>query len=250
MISIVIPTYNEKDAIEGALVQFKPLTLPHEIIVTDDKSTDNTVEIAKKYTDIVLIPESKHISISANRNDGVRHSHGDMLVFIDADTRINEPEAFFTRALKHFEDDPRLVALTGKLNVLPEFETFGDKLVYAVFNIVHHIKNNVLHMGEAPGRFQMMRRSAFEKVNGFREDLVTREDGDMFARLSKIGRTLYDPKLQVFHSGRRAHAIGWPRLLTIWMVETFWVAAFGTTRSKNWERWWEKDARARNAPKA
>ena len=96
------------------------------------------------------------------------------------------------------------------------------------------------------GRFQMMRRSAFDKVNGYREDLITREDGDMFSRLSKIGRTMYDPKLEVFHSGRRAHAIGWPKLLSIWIIETFWVAAFGTTRSKNWERWWEKDAKQRH----
>jgi glycosyltransferase involved in cell wall biosynthesis len=245
MLSIVIPTYNEKDAIEGCLAQFKSLTLPHEIVVTDDKSTDNTVEIAKKYANIVLEPESKHISISANRNDGVRHSNGDVLVFIDADSRIKEPQAFFTRALKDFERNPQLVALTGSLHVSPELETFGDKIVYAIFNVVHRVKNNVLHMGEAPGRFQMMRRSAFDKVNGYREDLVTREDGDMFARLSKIGRTMCDHKLQVFHSGRRAHAIGWPKLLTIWMVETFWVAVFGTTRSKNWERWWEKGAKKR-----
>ena len=245
MISIVIPTYNEKDAIEGALTQFDSLTLPHEIIVTDDKSTDATAEIARKYADIVLVPESKHISISANRNDGVRHSHGDMLVFIDADSRIKEPEVFFGRALKHFDENPKLVALTGSLHVSPELETFGDKIVYAGFNIVHRVKNNILHMGEAPGRFQMMRLSAFDKVNGYREDLITREDGDMFARLSKIGSTTYDPKLEVLHSGRRAHAIGWPKLLSIWMVETFWVAAFGTTRSKNWERWWEKDAKAR-----
>jgi len=243
MISIIIPTYNEEKAIEKALTQFRSMTLPHEIIVTDDKSADDTVPIAKKYADIVLVPESKHVSISANRNDGVRHSHGDMLVFIDADSRINGPEAFFSRALRHFDEDPRLVALTGSLHVLPELETFGDRLVYAIFNIVHRVKNNFLHMGEAPGRFQMMRRSAFDKVGGFREDLITREDGDMFSRLSKIGRTLYDPELEVFHSGRRAHAIGWPKLLWIWMVETFWVAAFGKSRSKNWERWWEKGAK-------
>jgi glycosyltransferase involved in cell wall biosynthesis len=243
MISIIIPTYNEEKAIEKALAQFRSMTVSHEIIVTDDKSTDNTAEIARQYADLVLVPPAKHVSISANRNDGVRHSHGDMLVSIDADSRIMEPEAFFARALKHFDADPRLVALTGSLHVLPELETAGDRIVYAIFNAVHLVKNNFLHMGEAPGRFQMMRRSAFDEVGGFREDLITREDSDMFSRLSKIGRTLYDPELEVFHSGRRAHAVGWPRLLTIWMTETFWVAAFGKSRSKNWERWWEKGAK-------
>jgi len=134
---------------EGALTQFGSLTLPHEIIVTDDKSTDNTAEIARKYADIVLVPESKHVSISANRNDGVRHSHGDMLVFIDADSRIKEPEAFFARALKHFDENPRLVALTGSLHVSPELETFGDKIVYAGFNLTHRVKNKLAAHGRS-----------------------------------------------------------------------------------------------------
>ena len=35
----------------------------------------------------------------------------------------------------------------------------------------------------------------------------------MFRRLSKIGETMIDPELTVLHSGRRAHQVGWPRLI-------------------------------------
>jgi len=101
-------------------------------------------------------------------------------------------------------------------------------------------------MGEAPGRFQMMRRSAFEKVKGYREDLITREDGDMFARLSKVGRTLYDSKLEVFHSGRRAHAIGWAETpLDMDDRDILGGSIRHYTVEKIGNAWVEKDAKAR-----
>ena len=61
MISIIIPTYNEEKIIGKTLSELKAkLTLPHEIIVTDDKSKDRTAEIARAYADQVLVPEKKH----------------------------------------------------------------------------------------------------------------------------------------------------------------------------------------------
>ena len=154
---------------------------------------------------------------------------------MDSDCVIEKMNESLTHAIALFEKDAKLVALTGKIGVIPELETFGDKIVYSIFNLVHRIKNNILHMGEAAGKFQMIRRTAFLQVNGYREDLVTREDGDMFNRLAKIGRTYYDPSIVIRHTGRRAHQIGWPKLLSIWMIETFWVMTFNKSRVKIWK---------------
>jgi glycosyltransferase involved in cell wall biosynthesis len=240
MLSIIIPTYNEEKYIGETLAKLKPLTLSHEVIITDDKSLDGTAAIARQYTDKVLIPEIKHKTIGANRAAGVRASSGDFLVFMDSSCYVDDPDMFFAHALADFAANPRLVALTGRLRVDPRFETWKDRVMYFIFNTTHHIKNNILHVGEAAGKFQMIKREAFDKAGGINESLVTREDADLFVRLAKIGRTMYDPHLVIYHSGRRAHAIGWIRLLSIWMVNTVWVALFGTSKSKNWERWWEK----------
>ena len=51
----------------------------------------------------------------------------------------------------------------------------------------------------------MIRREAFTRLGGFRENLVTIEDADRFRRLSKIGKSMIDPELMGLHSGRRAH---------------------------------------------
>jgi len=240
MISIIIPTYNEEKYIEKTLAQFKGLKIPHELIVTDDKSTDDTALIAKKYANIVLVPERKRATIAANRNAGARVAQGDYFVFIDSSCLIQDIDSFFDKALANFQKYSDLVGLTGKLHVYPETRTIGDRVMYLNFNITHFVKNNLLHMGEAPGKFQIVKRDAFEKVHGYRENLVTREDADLFARLSKIGKTYYDGSIAIFHSGRRAHAIGWPKLLFIWMINTFWLTLFGTSKTKDWTRWWEK----------
>jgi len=239
-ISIIIPAYNEEKIIGNRLAGLQSgLTLPHEIIVSDDKSTDDTVAIAGHYADKVLVPETKHASPAATRNDGARAAQGDLFVFLDADSLIKEPEAFFTRAIARFVEDEKLAGVTGPVKVDPETETIPDKIVYFLINIISRIKNNVFHIGEVQGKFMMARASAFKKIGGFRDDLITSEDVDLFARLSKVGETLFDPKLVVYHSGRRAHAIGWIRLLSIWARERFWFGFFGKSFKKDWTRWWE-----------
>ncbi len=253
MISVIIPTYNEEKAIGDTIKRLvagfsadaaspKP-AIPYEIIITDDKSTDNTVAVARTAAAesgaqnlvIILAHETKHATIAQNRNAGAKIARGDLLVFMDSDCVIENMNESLTHAISLFEKDPKLVALTGKLGVLPEFETWGDRVVYFFFNLVHFFKNNIFHTGEASGKFQMITHNAFLKVNGYREDLVTREDADMFWRLLKVGRTYYDSSIIVRHTGRRAHKLGWPKLLSIWMIETFWVMIFNKSRVKIWK---------------
>ena len=80
----------------------------------------------------------------------------------------------------------------------------------------------------------LVRRDDFQKINGFREDLHTREDGDFFARLSNIGATIFDPSLMVYHDARRPHRIGWARLWWIWTTNTLSVALFNKAVADDW----------------
>jgi glycosyltransferase involved in cell wall biosynthesis len=237
MISIVIPTLNEEKVVADLLQPLASrMTLPRELIVSDGGSTDRTVCIAVQWADrVVVYSGTDRQTIGAGRNEGAAAASGDFLVFMDADSRIDDPDAFFADALKQFEDHPEVVALTANVRVYPEDETFMDRIVFGLLSFSVRILNNVLHRGESVGEFQMMRKATFDSLGGFRTDLVTREDTDMFLRLSRVGRTMLDPNLQVYHSGRRAHRIGWPRLLWAWAVNTFWVALFNTAHAKEWK---------------
>lgn len=237
MFSIIIPTLNEESVIADTIQRLKPkLTLPHEIIISDGQSKDNTVEIARKYADkVVTYTGEKRQNIAQGRNAGAEVATGEFLVFMDADCTIENPDQFFTHALAEF-DNPKLIALTAWLKVLPDKETITDKIVFDLQNIFCIIMNDVFRMGfSSGGEFQMMRRETFTKLGGYNEKLIASEDIELFGRLSKLGKVKLDPKLVVMHSGRRAHKIGWPKLLSLWFLNTVWMTFRGRSFVSEWK---------------
>lgn len=237
MISIIIPTLKEEKAIGLILNSLKSnLQIPHEIIVSDGGSRDKTVEIAKQYTNkVVVFSGPNRQTIAQGRNDGAKTATGNFLVFLDADCSIPDPNQFFKIALANFETNKNLVALAGQILVKPEEETRTDKFFFGLMNFLTRIKNNKFNSGDAAGgEFQMIRSDSFKLVNGYREDLVTREDRDLFKRLSKIGKVTSNPELIVYHTGRRAHQVGWSRLVVLFLINTVHFHIFDKVFSKEW----------------
>lgn len=237
MLSIIIPTLNEEKILERTLKALRTLNvIDYEIIVSDGHSTDRTVEIAKKYADQVVVHDGKtRQTIGQGRNAGAAEAKGEYLLFIDADVFIPEINEFFVQAINSFEKDKALVGQTVFLKVLPEHVTLSDKLFFGITNRLNQFSNNVLHWGTASGEFMMIRSDAFKRIGGFDPKLVVAEDNDLFGRLSKIGKTRVETGLHVMHTSRRAHAIGWPWLLTLWLGNF----AYNKLRKKSFSREWK-----------
>ena len=237
MISIIIPTRNEEKIIEKILSNLKSkITIPHEIIVSDGNSTDETASIARKYADKVVIQDkSRPKTISTGRNQGAEAAVGEYVVFMDADCTVENPDDFFTKALTYFEKHPKTVALCAKIKVLPEHSTLMDKIVFSCVNTTFTFFNNVLRIGASSGEFMMIKRDVFFKVGGFKEHLVASEDINLFYTVSRVGRTHLLRSLVVLHTGRRAHAIGWPLLLWEWFANTASLTFRHKAASKEWE---------------
>jgi glycosyltransferase involved in cell wall biosynthesis len=91
MLSFVVPAHNEEVELPETLEAIRSAVAtggqPFEIIVVDDSSTDRTTQIAKEFGARVVPVRCRHIA--AARNAGARVSTGDVLFFVDADTRIN-----------------------------------------------------------------------------------------------------------------------------------------------------------------
>ncbi|GBE03414.1 PGL/p-HBAD biosynthesis glycosyltransferase/MT3031 [bacterium BMS3Abin09] len=237
MISIIIPTLNEENVLEETLKNIRKIkSTSYELIISDGNSTDRTVEIARKYTDnIVVYKGKKRQTIAGGRNLGASIAGGNYLVFQDADVVIPDPDVFFRKAIRVFKDDPEMVGITVSIKVMKEFETRSDKILFGAVNYIHFIANNILGRGSASGEFQMIKRDSFLKASGYNETLVVVEDNDMFARLSRIGKTGMVRDLVVFHTGRRAHKVGWPRLLASWLLNGLSVALFKKAAYKKWK---------------
>lgn len=236
MISIVIPTLNEEKCIRKTITSFGAhFAMPHEIIISDGHSTDKTLAIARECgATVVEYNEPKRQTIAEGRNAGAAQARGEYLVFLDADCTIPNPDHFFSVIMKHFEADPKLVAVNVAIHVEKQSRTTMDFLVYFFFNHYLQLLNNVFGFGMAAGEFQMIRKDVFDKLGGYNGKLVASEDVDLFARLSRAGRVKTVGGLTIYHTGRRAHKIGWPKLLSQWIVNSVSLFLRNKAHSKEW----------------
>jgi len=235
MISIIIPTFNEESTIEETVKQFEALTLPHEVIVSDTKSTDRTLAVAAQCADVALELKSREkAGVSIGRNHGGRAAKGEFIVFLDASDTIPNPDAFFRRALKEFERHSKLVGISGRIEVEPHLRTVSDWLIFGAMNVWFFFLNNIIGFGIAAGKFQMIRAEAFRKSGGFNERLPAGEDVDFFRRLQETGPTRIVWHLVVYHSGRRFHQLGAWKTLYRWIKNAFSVWFLKKSADEGW----------------
>ena len=84
LVSIIIPVFNEQKVLTNCLESLKSQSYkPLEIIVVDDGSTDNTLQITKKFKVIAIV--QNHKGPGPARNLGAKKARGEILVFVDAD---------------------------------------------------------------------------------------------------------------------------------------------------------------------
>tara|TARA_Y100000310_G_scaffold344360_1_gene456734 strand:- start:10762 stop:11613 length:852 start_codon:yes stop_codon:yes gene_type:complete len=85
LVSVVIPTYNEETYIKESLrTMFKQNYSKIEIIVVDDGSDDGTIDIVKRFKNVIL-KKQDHKGPGLARNFGAEFAKGEILIFVDAD---------------------------------------------------------------------------------------------------------------------------------------------------------------------
>ena len=91
MISVIISTYNRREELKDLLVSLKrqDCSVPFEVVVVDDGSTDGTQElletVQKEWEGRLRFLSQDNRGIGPARNLGVTHAYGDLLVFVDSD---------------------------------------------------------------------------------------------------------------------------------------------------------------------
>lgn len=108
-ISVIVPCYNVGKYIKRCLDSLTKQTLTDiEIICVDDKSTDNTVDVIKSYSDkrIKLIQHKTNMGVGSARNDGFKIATGEYVSFIDPDDYVDLDfyEKLFDVARKYAPD--------------------------------------------------------------------------------------------------------------------------------------------------
>ena len=194
MLSFIVPAYNEELELPPTLSVIRAAAAansePSEIIVVNDGSTDATAAVAATAGARVLTIHRRQIA--AARNAGAREARGDILFFVDADTRI---------APQHVSGALRALAAGcagggARVTTDGSVPLWGRVFVY-VFSAFYFTAANL-----GAGAFLFTTRENFEAAGGFDEELFAGEEVYFSMALKTLGqfKLLREP---VVTSGRK-----------------------------------------------
>lgn len=148
MISIIVPAYNEADAIGNVLDDLdnflKKENLDYEIIVVDDGSTDKTAEIVNK-KNVRLIQHPYNKGYGASLKTGARNAIGEILLFIDADGQHSAEDVL--KLLEHSEEYEMVVGARTKKSKIPLIRKIGKVVLTKTANYLSDTKIPDLNSG-------------------------------------------------------------------------------------------------------
>jgi glycosyltransferase involved in cell wall biosynthesis len=192
--TVVIPTWNEEGWLPALLKRLRVMKRVANVVVADNLSRDRTRDIA--------IAEGIQVvgggSPARGRNIGAKASASEYIVFADADVVFTSKA--LDRAAEHFEGNSNVVAVHFPLR--PLGATWFPRFCYRAMDVYFRLLSK-FGIAQGIGTFLAVRRSAFNKSEGFDESLAAGEDADLLRRLSRLGRVRYDRTIVVGTSPRR-----------------------------------------------
>ena len=217
IISVIIPTLNERETLPNLLKDFvKQTNKNFEIIVVDAESEDNTVEVAKAFADKLdlKIVVSKRRNLAYQRNLGAKKAKGFYLVFIDADSRVRR--SFINNIFKEIDKKKPLV-IYPLLDI--KVKDLTDKTLFSLTN--YALKTSLLlHLPFSPGACLIFERNFFFFVGGFKvtkkqdKKVLFPEDVEIMKRVLKSGVSPYlSDKVKFKFSMRRFKKEGYLKIL-------------------------------------
>ena len=176
MISIIIPAFNEEENIAVLIEEIRKRdsgNLVKEIIISDGKSTDNTIDIASKAG--ALVVESPKKGRAAQMNFGAASAKSDILYFLHADSI--PPKDFSKQILNAIQKN----FVSGCFRLVFDHKHWFLKANawFTRFNI------NAVRFGD---QSLFVTKDVFEKAGGFKEELLMMEDQEIIHRLKKFGK--------------------------------------------------------------
>ncbi len=195
-VSILAPAYNEAACVTDALSALVRLDYPaYEVILVDDGSSDNTYELALPFSgrhhfrngvcDVRVFTKPNGGKWSAH-NFGLRHAKGELVLCIDADSRI---EGGSLRLMVRHMRDPRVGAVSGQIRVRNRKSLLG---LFQAFEYV--LANGALRLSQGaagtvmvvPGPIGLFRREALDRVQAENERTVGFENQEISGPFSPL----------------------------------------------------------------
>lgn len=182
LISVIIPTFNRGHCLEESIRSVRDQNFPDfELIVVDDGSVDNTIEVVNQFPDIRFIRLDKNRGVSFARNCGLKQAQGDWIAFLDSDDLWKKG---------------KLQAQVQWVNQHPDcYAVYTDEIWVRNGVRVNQMKKHQKYSGEifqyclplcivSPSSV-LLRTKMLNEVGGFDESMLVCEDYDLWLRIAK-----------------------------------------------------------------
>jgi len=229
MVSIIIPAHeeakyigvslekilNQKDVVyinkstdSKTIAAETPDRILCEITVVVSKGKDKTEDIVGQYPKVNLIA-GNFKGVSDARNIGARASSGDILLFLDADTLLNEG---FIKRLDSLKNSTNII---GTSKLYPDIQSLKAKIFMFCNNIAHIISKTSMAL-------IFCHREIYDKVKGFDENMPAGEDLKFIKlALNEHAKFKYFGDISAVTSMRRFETVGYLKITFEWIKGYF-----------------------------
>ena len=217
-ISVCIPSYNHEKTIGYTIESILNQTYQNfELIISDDNSTDKTIEVAKSFQDtrIKIIENKINSGVSVNSNIAIKNANGSYISLIASDdimlpTRLE-------KSINFLENNPEFMVVIGFVETIDESNNIINHGMKKVFNQdvePENILKKLFYNGNflcAPSA--TIKKSVFDNIGYFNNCLLQLQDFDFWIRILvnnyKI-KILPEPLIQYRVSSNNLSAIEKP----------------------------------------
>lgn len=215
-LTVIILNYNTKELLDDCLASVKKYSseVPMQVIVSDNASTDGSVEMVKKKHPWVEIVEGPNSGFSKGNNRARKMVKGSMVLFLNPDTVVKSQ--VFAKTVRYLEEHPKVGAVTCKLvlengdmdkDVRRKFPTPWISFQRLVLGktkqyYYEYIPESATHEVDAiQGAFFLSYKKLLDRVGWFDENyFFDGEDVDLCYQIKKAGyKLVYYPDVYIIH---------------------------------------------------
>jgi hypothetical protein len=225
-LSIIIVSWNVQEDLVKCLRSIKenPLHEEFEIIVIDNTSSDDTVDVLKRdFPELTVIVNKENRGFAAANNQGIEKSRGQYLLFLNPDTIVHPHSLdilvkFMDRNSNVGACGPKLLNKDGTIQPsVYRFPTFRAALYrYTAFRFLSLFRRQYkkwlmedfdydreMEVDEVSGAALMVKRTVIDRVSGIDERFfMYYEEVDLCYRIKQAGwRIVFNPEATITHLG-------------------------------------------------
>jgi glycosyltransferase involved in cell wall biosynthesis len=197
LVSVIIPNYNYGKYLGQAIESVLDQTYKNvELIVVDNESTDNSIEVVTRFLDVVTLIQKSHGGVSSARNLGLSNAKGEYICFLDSDDTWNpdklESQIEIARTSQAGVVYSGVAVCDAELSkieeLFPEFEGDCSSLFF------RYPTKAIILLGCSNA---MIRKEIVVKAGDFKSHLHISADWDFFRRICRITSVAFVAKTQV-----------------------------------------------------